>query len=125
MTSIRLWIALLALTSFFAGMAGGILLAKPRGGHLETSPFAAYEARLTESFGLDEARMRWLRLALEEYDSELEALKSRGVASLEDELVQAGRRCHERIRLYVVPEASREEFDRFAAGVPLPTDGLH
>ncbi len=123
MTSIRVWIVLLALTSFFAGMAGGILLAKPRG-DLESGAFAAYESRLTRSFGLDEARTRWLRLALEEYDSELEALKSRGVASLEDELVQAGRRCHDRIRLYVIPEARQKEFDRFASGLPLP-DGLH
>ncbi len=123
MTSLRSWIVLLAVTSFLAGLAGGLWVAEVRSPR-ESGPFASYAIRLERAFHLDRKRTHWLRTALAEYETEIEALKLRGVGPLEDELVQAGKRCNDRIREHVIPEDRRAEFDRLSGGHPLSTEAL-
>jgi hypothetical protein len=123
MTSIRAWIAMLSATSFLAGLAAGIWVAPGSGAH-ESGSFAAYAARLERAFDLDAERARWLRTALSEYEAEIEDLRSRGEELLEPELVQAGKRCHDRIRKYVIPGERRDEFDRLSGGQSLSTAAL-
>jgi hypothetical protein len=57
MSSERFWVLLLTLTAFGAGVAAGVLLTLRRMPVPDTRPFAAYEARLTETFDLDERRV--------------------------------------------------------------------
>lgn len=116
MSSERFWIVVLALTSFLVGLAAGFLVSLRRHPLVEPSPFAAYEARLVERFELDEERTRWLRRILASYDEDLEALKARHVRDMEDEFVEVGLACRDRIRRWVIPEERRQEFDRLAAG---------
>ena len=123
MTSIRAWIAVLSMTSFLAGLAAGIWIAPGRGAD-ESGLFAAYAARLESTFDLDAEHARWLRTALSEYEAEIEDLRSRGAELIEPELVQAGKRCHDRIRKYVIPGDRRDEFDRLSGGQPLHTAAL-
>lgn len=119
-TSIRAWIVVLSTTSFLAGLAAGIWIAPGRG-TADTGPFAAYAARLEHTFELDSDHARWLRTALSEFEAEIEALRSRGADLLDPEFVQAGKRCHDRIRDHVIPGDRRDEFDRLSSGLPLST----
>ena len=74
MSSERLWIVLLALTSFFAGLAGGLLVSIYRFPAPTTGSFSEYERRLTEEFGLTPERAQRLHQILSSYDADLEAL---------------------------------------------------
>lgn len=118
MRSERLWILILALTSFCAGLAGGVLLGLGRAPAAETGPFLAYETRMREAFGLDEERMRHLRYILDRYQDKIEGLKERNIAALDDELVEEGETHRELIRTWVVPEHRRQEFDLWVEGLP-------
>ncbi len=119
MSSERLWIVLLALTSFFAGLAGGLLLSMHRFSAETTGTFSEYEKQLTEEFGLTPERTQRLHHILNAYDTDLEALKARHVRDLEPQLVKLGETCRERIRRLVVPEESRADFDGQVDGVEL------
>jgi hypothetical protein len=123
MSSIRAWILLLAATSFLAGLAAGLWIARARAPR-DAGPFAPYATRLEQAFDLDAQRARWLRTALAQYAGELEALGSRGGGPQDAELVQAGQRCTERIREFVIPADRRDEFDRLAGG-QLHSTGAH
>jgi hypothetical protein len=120
MSSERFWVLMLALTSGLAGFAGGVLLSfwmHPRA-QPQANAFAAYEARMVETFDLDEERASLLHLALASYEKDVEALKARYLRELEPELAELGRTCRERIRDHVIPDDGRPEFDRLAAGLP-------
>lgn len=112
MSSTRLWILLLALTSFLAGSAGGLLagtrLAPPAP---ERGPFSDYAALLVARFDLEPDRERRLRAVLELYHRDLEELKSRHVAEAEPELIRLGEACRQRIRDYVLPSEQQAAFD--------------
>jgi len=112
MSSARLWILLLALTSFLAGSAGGLLagmrLARPAP---ERGAFSDYAALLVERFDLERDRERRLKAVLELYHRDLEELKSRHVAEAEPELIRLGEACRQRIRDYVLPPESQASFD--------------
>ena len=116
MRSERLWVLLLGLTLFGAGFAGGMLYALRRAP--ETRPFAAYEAQMTEAFGLDEERVRNLRYILQHYQEEIEALKERNLAALDPELVKLGLEHRNLVRERVVPEHYLQQFDLWAGGLP-------
>ena len=113
----RLWVTILALTSFLAGSAGGLLYSLHLNPREQPGPFAAYEARMVETFELDDERALWLRGILDRYDEEIEELKARHARDLEPELVALGETCRKRIRSWVVPRERRAEFDRLAHGV--------
>jgi len=118
----RMWVAILALTSFLSGSAGGVLYSLHMNPQEQPGPFAAYEERLVQTFDLDEERASWLHGILERYDEEIEELKARHVRDLEPELVALGDTCRKRIRGWVVPPDRLAEFDRLAHGTaPLPS----
>jgi hypothetical protein len=122
MSSERLWVALLALTTFCAGLAAGLLLSFRRAHGQDARPFGAYEARLTEAFDLDEERVRNLRYILQDYEDQIDDLKERNIAALDSELVEIGLDHRELIRTWVVPPRHLQEFDLWVGGLPvLPT----
>ena len=120
----RLWVTILALTSFLSGAAGGLLYSLHANPQERPGPFAAYEERMVQTFDLDEERALWLHGILGRYDDEIEELEARHVRDLEPELVALGETCRKRIRSWVVPVDRQAEFDRLAHGnapQPLPT----
>jgi len=121
MSSERFWVLVLALTSFCAGLAGGVLVSSWREAERGQRPFGNYEARMIETFDLDEERVRNLRYILQEYQDEIDALKVKNLASLDDQLVKIGRDHRELIRTWVVPERHRQEYDHWAGGLPIAT----
>jgi hypothetical protein len=124
MSSERFWVLVLALTTFGAGLAAGVLLTLRRMPADDTRPFAAYEARLTDAFDLDERRIENLRYILGSYHDEIEGLKEQRVAELDDELVEIGRDHRALIRTQVVPEHHRQEFDLWVDGLPVLSAGV-
>jgi hypothetical protein len=118
MKSERLWMLILALTSFCAGLAAGVLIGLVRQPAGEPGPFAAYEARMREVFDLDAERSRHLRYILDRYADKIESLKERNIAALEDELINEGQTHRDLIRKWVVPAERRQEFDLWVEGLP-------
>jgi len=119
MTSERFWILVLAVTSFFAGVAGGVLFAMDRFPRDAPGPFASYRERLVDEYELsayDESR---LRQVLDAYQEEIERLKSRQLQAFDEELARAGTECNGRIATYVIPEDRKHEF-RLACGIAEP-----
>jgi len=106
---LRAWILLLALVSFLAGLATGVV--HERRSEAPTGAFAAYRERLVREFDLSPARERGLALLLENFERELEALETRGLETLEPELVAIGERYQGWIRELVVPPSQWDRFD--------------
>jgi len=120
MRSERLWVLVFALTTFFAGLAAGVLLSSRR--DREERPLGAYEQRMVEAFNLDEEGVRNLRWILRDYQEKIDDLKESNIAALDGELVKIGRSHRELIRNKVVPEHHRQQFDLWVGGLPvLPT----
>ena len=115
----RLWVAVLTLTVFCAGLAAGVLLSFRRHPLQEARPFAGYEARLTETFDLDEERVTNLRYILQDYEDQIDALKERNIDALDPELVKIGLDHRELIRTWVVPAHHRQQFDLWVGGLPV------
>lgn len=125
MSSVRLWILLLALTSFLAGSAGGVLAGSRLASNApDRGAFADYATLLVETYDLSPDRTRRLRAVLDLYHSDLEELKSRHIGEAEPELIRLGETCRQRIRDYVLTdEAGRAAFDRDTPAL-LPDDSL-
>jgi hypothetical protein len=121
MSSTRFWIVLLAVTSFLAGMAGGVragIHVAPQA--VERGPYDDYAAILVEANDIPPERERHLRAFLERYHRDLEDLKDRHVADAEPELNRLGEICRQRIRDYVLTETDRASFDRVARDLVTP-----
>lgn len=125
MTSLRLWVSILALTTFLAGLACGPfvmawIVPPPR--VTPNGSFAEYERMLVRQFQLAPERREPLRAILDQYRRDLESIKDRHMAdymsAMESELSDLGRTCREEIRDNVLPEAQRVEFDRLVMGLP-------
>jgi hypothetical protein len=117
MESERFWILILALVTFLAGLAGGVLL----GGDLLRSPhepraFEVYEEQLVATFELDPDQTGNLRWILNRYHRDLEQLKARNLEGLEDELIRIGENSSDLIVRYVLREDQRDKFQRMAEG---------
>lgn len=121
MNSERFWVLVLSLTLFGAGFAAGMLVTLRR--TPEVRPFAAYEAQMTEAFGLDEERVRNLRYILQHYQEEIEALKERNLAALDPELVKVGREHRDLVREKVVPPHYLQQYDLWVGGLPVVPPG--
>jgi hypothetical protein len=117
MSSERLWILVLALTAFCAGVAAGILLAL-RQAPVEERPFASYERQMIEAFDLDEERVKNLRYILRHYQEEVDTLKERNLAALDPELVEIGHEHRALVRERVVPAHYLQQFDLWSEGLP-------
>ncbi|MEZ5979180.1 MAG: hypothetical protein R3F34_13285 [Planctomycetota bacterium] len=109
----RAWIVCLAGVCFLAGFASGVL--RERRGFDRVAraegAFAAYRERLVRDFDLSPERERWLGMLLESYQQQLEQLESRGLAGMQDEVVELGDRYNDWIRERVIPASQRQRFD--------------
>ncbi|MEM7306793.1 MAG: hypothetical protein AAF682_08985 [Planctomycetota bacterium] len=126
MSSARVWIVILALTSFLAGSAAGLLGAtrvSPPPPAVDRAPYADYVALLSRTYELEPERVIRLRRFLENYYRSVDELKSRHMGEVEDELIAFGETCRRQIRDLVLPEEHRASFDRDTAAL-LPDDSL-
>lgn len=128
MTNVRIWVVILTLTAFLAGLACGPFVSHwfvepPR--PTAEGPFAEYERLMTQTFQLPKERAEPLRAILEQYRRDIESIKDRHLAdyssAMEPELSELGRKYREQIRDRVLPEGKRAEFDRLARELPTPT----
>jgi len=117
MKSERFWVVVLAVTTFCAGLAAGVLFSIER--DRPETPFGAYEARMVEAFDLDPEQVVNLRWILRDYEEKIESLKESNIAALDGELVRIGREHREWIREKVVPDHHRQEFDLWVEGLPV------
>ena len=116
MSSERLWVVVLAVTSFLAGAAASLFLTLQRAPVQDPGPFAHYEARLVEEYEIGDEERRKLRQILEVFHDEVELLKARQLAEYEAEMAKAGEDCFTRIHDWVIPAEHLERF-RVAAGL--------
>lgn len=121
MNSLRLWVVLLALTAFLAGVATGPWVSAwfaPQARAATAGPFVEYERALCERFQLPPERRIPLQAILDEYRRDLERIKDRHMAdymsSMEPDLSKLGRAYRDEIRDKVLPEHQRAEFNRLA-----------
>ncbi|MCC7011326.1 MAG: hypothetical protein IT454_02090 [Planctomycetes bacterium] len=116
MNNLRLWIALLALTCFAAGVSAGLMLAPDEPGPARGSqPFDAYREAFVGRFRLSAERQRWFDETLRNYAAAIEDSRARVLArsrpELERELSEIGAVYQGFIRDHVVPPEQRAEFD--------------
>jgi hypothetical protein len=121
--SVRLWIALLALVSFGAGLAAGIwgttlhLRPEPPAG-----PFDQYRDELIQTFQLSPERAKHLSKVLAAYEQEIAAIKDRlqadTMSQMEPELAERGRYYRSLIQDHVLPVSQRDRFQQMAYGLP-------
>ncbi len=112
MRSERLWILVLVLVAFAAGLAGGILWRSAKPSDLAQHPFEPYFQRLVSEFGLNEAQARDLGIALVEYGDKIDRLREAAPQDRRSELIAAGEDCVSKIREFIIPVDQRAEFDR-------------
>lgn len=117
MRDLRGWIALLALTTFLAGGAAGILYARERFAPAPPKgPFADYQRLFDEHFELDPERQRILAGLLRNYRDDVERIRDRHTAqflsAMEPELRERGLRYRNLIRDELLRPEQRAEFDR-------------
>lgn len=121
MNSLRLWVALLALSAFAAGLAAGALVTEARAGEPPrgSEPFADYRLAMVERFGLEPERERLFGELLRNYQQSIDETRERLLAEhrpeLERELAEIGARYQAYIRDHVMPPARRAEFDALSA----------
>ncbi len=128
MTNLRLWVVILALVAFLAGVATGPWVSawvKPASQPPTGGTFGAYERALVDRFQLAPERQAPLRAILDAYERDLERIKDRHMAdymsSMEPDLSKLGRAYREEIRDKVLPAEQRAEFNRLAlAPTPNP-----
>lgn len=131
MTSLRLWILVLAVTAFAAGLGAGVLAGEARAARRAPAarlgaPGADYMALLDEAFHLSPERADLCAQLLERYAEEVEEIRQRAlsqsIASVEGELARVGLRYRDAIRNHVLPPDQRPRFDELAVrgAAPLP-----
>ena len=123
MAILRVWVVVLALTSFSAGAMGGLLVAESGsedlgpGGH-----FRDYHRHFVEHFDLSPERARLLAGLLRRYEQDFEDVRQRALersrSEMEPELVLLGNRYRGIIRNNVLPERQRDEFTEYALARP-------
>jgi hypothetical protein len=123
MTGLKLWISVLALTSFASGIPAGIVIAQrmnPRA--TRPGPFQDYEALLNQKFELSPERRYALNQVMGLYARDVEAVRQRYLAragsAMQKELEDVGLRYAERIRNDVLPADQRAVFDELARATP-------
>lgn len=116
LNSVRVWVVLLALTSFAAGVGAGLYLARPSAPQPGTAEaFEAYRSAFSREFQLDAERSRLFGELLRNYQRDLDAARERVLAAsrseLEPELAELGQRYRQWIRDHVLPPEQRATFD--------------
>lgn len=123
MNSLRLWVLVLAVVSFAAGLATGVWGTAARLKPLaKAGPFDDYKVLLLREFPLSPEREGHLDTILAAYDRDIQAIEDRHMAdtmsSMEQELEERGRYYRGLIQDRVLPENQRERFARMALGGP-------
>lgn len=116
MNNVRLWIVLLGLTCFAAGLSTGLMMSPDSGAALRSGePFEEYRTAVARRFELDAERERLFAELLRNYSQAIEETRTRLLQrsrpELERELAEIGERYQALIRDYVVPPERRGEFD--------------
>ena len=126
MSRLRVWIGLLALVSFTAGIASGMMLSARTAPPLRWGRLADYESMLLERFDLSGERARCLRVLLQAYEREVERTHSQRFAEYMalhgPDLSPKAQEYESLIREKVLPPSRRDEFARLCA--PIPLDSL-
>lgn len=125
MTNLRLWILLLALTAFGAGVGLGWAASNRTHAAAERArnpgPFDGFQRQFETVFRPSEERSRLLGELLANYQREIEVLEQAQLesarAALERELEKLALTYRDRIRNSVLPPDQRAEYDRLALGV--------
>lgn len=119
MTSLRLWIAVLALTCFGAGVGLGLYV--ERSVRAEHPPGDDYEALFVREFDLSPERRRLFEELMSHYKREVEEVRQRALADsldrIEQELGALGRRYRDWVRNRVLPEDQRPRFDALSRAI--------
>jgi hypothetical protein len=115
MNQVRLWVVLLCLTCFAAGLSAGTIAAGTGPAvQAPSGPFDAYRTALVARFRLDPERERLFGELLRNYAQAIEAaeerLLQRSRPELERELAEIGALYQGYIRDFVVPPERRAEF---------------
>lgn len=125
MNDTRLWVLILALVSFFAGVAGGVTFAT--GAAEERGPLADYERQLLATFDLTPERTRALRTVLRVYRREIDRIEREHLAAyrtaIEPDLAALGIVYNGHIRDQVLPRSERVLFDDLSRGSPFTQTG--
>jgi hypothetical protein len=116
-SALRSWIALLALVSFLAGLASGLLVAERRAvPEAPRGAFVDYQRMFSDRFELGAERQRILGGLLRSYQEDIARIRDRHTAeylsAMEPELRDSGLRYRNIIRNELLPEEDRAEFDR-------------
>lgn len=129
MKNARLWIVTLAVMSFLAGAAAGVLGVRAGAADLDRGRFAAYGDRIIDEFDLSRERAGHLRVILREFDSKISKIershRAEYYAALESELRPIGIEYNHYVRDKVLPPDRRADFDaqahgpRFSAAAPV------
>jgi hypothetical protein len=119
MENVRLWVILLALTCFAAGLSAGLGLARPAPAPVRSDePLAEYRRAFQQRFALEPERERLFGELLRNYQRDLDASRERVLdasrSQLEPELAELGLRYRQLIRDHVLPPARRDEFDQLS-----------
>lgn len=120
MNNVRLWVVLLGLTCFLAGLSCGLFVSwRGREPQRSSEPFADTREAFTARFALDERRTALFQELLRAYHDDLERARAgvlaRSRTELEPALEQIALRYQSAIRDHVLPPERRAEFDRLAA----------
>lgn len=126
MNSLRFWVVLLALVSFGAGAAAGVVATAARlQPAAKAGPFEDYRRLLLAEFPLSAERAGHLETILAAYAKDIESIQARRMADTMTlygpELEERGRYYRSLIKDRVLPESQRERFEQLALGLPTNT----
>ena len=120
MKNTRLWIVTLAIMSFLAGTAAGVLGVRAGASEFDRGRFAAYGDWVITEFDLSRERAGHLRVILREFDSKISKIerghRAEYYAALESELRPIGIEYNRYVRDKVLPPDQRGNFDALARG---------
>lgn len=129
MNDVRLWVLILALTSFAAGLGAGVLVGESRGEQdLALERSRDYRHMFLDTFELEPERERRFVELMARYDAEVEELRQRALeaslSQIEGQLSRLGLTYRDAIRNYVLPEGERGRFDALLARGASPSAPL-
>jgi len=114
------WIITLAVMSFLAGVAAGVLGVRADAADPDRGRFAVYGDRVIDAFDLSRQRAGHLRVILREFDSKISKIershRAEYYTSLESELRPIGIEYNHYVRDKVLPPDQRAVFDSMALG---------
>ncbi len=124
MSSLRVWILVLAATCFAAGLGSGVVLGEARASRRSSAPAAGdpcavYRRLFEATFQLSAERRELFDELMARYEEELADLRQRALAASvshrSEELAHLGLRYRDHIRNHVLPFEQRARFDQLEA----------